>query len=229
MPYSNEQIKLWSIELRNVPHMSMGLRCKFAAFEFSEPKAKEYALQGFCRRISTLERCINNVFHILPLKNTVNPPDHDRIDAAINVQAFIFNVFGCLDNLAHVLWYQNQIVPISPRGNNREFERTQIGLVPNCTQFRKLLSQSFQEYLTAQDEWFKYLKDFRDALAHRIPIYIPRIENAENPDAAESFEPYMVHSWIESGNPLLVHPRLLTDFKIVSEVAEKVLEELARK
>ena len=35
------------------------------------------------------------------------------------------------------------------------------------------MSQPFQEYLTAADPWFEYLENYRHALAHRVPLYIP--------------------------------------------------------
>lgn len=30
-----------------------------------------------------------------------------------------------------------------------------------------------QAYLAEHDAWFEYLEDYRHALAHRIPLYIP--------------------------------------------------------
>jgi hypothetical protein len=38
---------------------------------------------------------------------------------------------------------------------------------------KQSFSQTFRDYLTSRDRWFQHLKEFRDALGHRIPLYIP--------------------------------------------------------
>jgi hypothetical protein len=40
-------------------------------------------------------------------------------------------------------------------------------------ELRSTLSAEFQAYLQTLDEWMKYVIEYRDALAHRIPLYIP--------------------------------------------------------
>lgn len=35
------------------------------------------------------------------------------------------------------------------------------------------MSTAFQDYLKSRDEWFEHVIEYRDALAHRIPLYIP--------------------------------------------------------
>jgi hypothetical protein len=38
---------------------------------------------------------------------------------------------------------------------------------------RSTLSEAFQTYLKSRDEWMEHVIEYRDALAHRIPVYIP--------------------------------------------------------
>lgn len=67
---------------------------------FNNARAREFATQGLARRLKIATRCIDRVFEILPPGRT-EIPDADKLsDATIYIQAYIFNVFGCLDNLA---------------------------------------------------------------------------------------------------------------------------------
>ncbi len=90
------------------------IRAKFATIEgrtdqiilsvtghrFQNELAREYAQHGFARRVGTLRRCIQNIFRIIP-PGTVKVPSRDRLyDGQIQVQSFIANVFGSVDNLA---------------------------------------------------------------------------------------------------------------------------------
>lgn len=104
---------------------------------------------------------------------------------------------------------------------------------------------------------FGHLKDFRDALAHRIPLYIPPF--AVDPAVADRyqdlevraqaalaagdlvtheqlsrasralarFSPVMVHALGETP-PVVFHYQLLADASTIIEIGENVLDELAR-
>jgi hypothetical protein len=108
------------------------------------------------------------------------------------------------------------------------------------------------------DKWFDNLKNFRDALAHRIPLYIvpctiPKDKEAvyhqlvvskfdalkrgdreeyqrleTERKALEAFVPWMTHSFEEKANLIDFHPTLLTDFITIEVLAQKMLQELDR-
>src|SRR3546814_11603884 len=59
----------------------------------------------------------------------------------------------------------------SPSG--QPLNRNDIGLRPKSKKVRASLPQELQDYLSGHDEWFRYLENYRDALAHRVPLYIP--------------------------------------------------------
>lgn len=179
------------------------------------------------------------------------PSDDERTDGTINIQAFLFNVFGGLDNLAHILICEKQLI----RADGKSFPSKQIGLGPDNINFRAAISSELSSYLATLDDWFGYLADFRHALAHRIPIYIPpyiitsaakdeyeRLENEkaqafiahnierafqldEAQDALGQFEPIMTHSPLESPGFIAFHREILVDFYTIEEVAEKVLDD----
>jgi hypothetical protein len=105
------------------------------------------------------------------------------------------------------------------------------------------------------DEWFDYVVEFRDALAHRIPLYIPLRVQPENVEAYNNlgrsmgealarldhneyerlhseqesllvFQPLMTHSVTEATAHIYFHGQLISDFKTIEELGRKMLVEL---
>src|SRR3546814_10916617 len=76
---------------------------------------------------------------------------------------------SAIDNLAHI-WCAEMPVT-SPSG--QPLNRNDIGLRPKSKKVRASLPQELQDYLSGHEEWFRYLENYRDALAHREPFYIP--------------------------------------------------------
>ena len=122
------------------------------------------------RRLKVLARCISNVFTEFTPERTELPSRDELSDATINVQSFVFNVFGAIDNLAWV-WMHDYIG--QKRADGTPIPDGHIGLGAKNANVRATLSKEFQDYLTTLDEWFDQLADLRHALAHRIPLYIP--------------------------------------------------------
>lgn len=217
---------------------------------YRDPRAREYATHGFLRRVKILVRCINNVFEILPPDLGNLPTDYDLSDAMIYIQAFVFNVFGSIDNLARVWVHENGLTrdgsPI-PDG--------WIGLREKNKFVRSSFSPEFQDYLKRLNGWFDNLENFRHALAHRIPLYIPpytvptdqeaayrrlvlcKMEPVMQRDADQykqaaaeqqaiaAFVPCMLHS-LEKPTPIYFHPQMLCDFRTIEDLAQQMLREL---
>jgi hypothetical protein len=226
------------------------LLLRYVAHQFADPKAKEYAHHGFARRIQTLARCIHNVFKIVP-PGAVKIPSKTRLhDAQINIQAAIGNTYGCVDNLAWV-W-------VHEHGLAQSIDRRQVGLRKHNKKVRETLSAELRVYLDSLEAWFDYLVDYRDALAHRIPVYIPpggvrpkdheaakelkarktaalnalRPYEYEQLDAEQAklfvFQPLVCHSFTEMPAPYAFHPQLIADFLTVEELGEKMLAEVTQ-
>jgi len=81
----------------------------FVERPFRNATAKEYATHGFPRRVKMLVRCVHRVFDLLPPESKEIPSDDARTDATVYIQAFVFNVFGAIDNLAWI-WVQERDV-----------------------------------------------------------------------------------------------------------------------
>jgi hypothetical protein len=132
---------------------------------FQQAKATEYFRHGFVRRMGTLMRCVDNVFALIPMDTEDVPNQNVRRDAEINIQSFFANVYGCVDNLAWVWVYE--------KGLDTKIRRNSVGLRAKHTEVRSTLSAGFQDYLVKLDPWLDYIVEYRDALAHRIPVYVP--------------------------------------------------------
>lgn len=100
---------------------------------------------------------------MLPPEKDAFPEHDDLIGATISIQAFVLNVFGALDNLA---WIWASELPL-------KVSAMKTGLGPKCKDVRASFSPGMLNYLRNLDPWFEHIVDFRDALAHRIPLYVP--------------------------------------------------------
>ncbi|MBI3452142.1 MAG: hypothetical protein HY057_04790 [Rhodospirillales bacterium] len=168
MHFSEEQIKKIGNELSTIEEKYTGLLIAYGSRNYTNKRAHEYAVHGFSRRLATLKRCIVRVFEILPPDRIDPPAPEDCVDAAIYIQAFVFNVFGCTDNLAWI-WVQEKNLT---KTDGRPIPNSQVGLRKDNSDVRQSFSPDFQRYLTGLDSWFENLENFRHALAHRIPLYI---------------------------------------------------------
>jgi hypothetical protein len=96
----------------------------------------EYAQHGYSRRMSTLARCVNRVFRLLPPEEEGLPDGENLTDAVINIQTFVFNTFGALDNLANI-WINERGVT---KTNGLALSPSQIGLGDKCELVRHSFS-----------------------------------------------------------------------------------------
>jgi hypothetical protein len=228
------------------------LLMKYVTLPLKDVTAREYATQGFPRRLGVMAHCIHNVFTTLPPEKEEIPSKTQLFDATVNIQAFLVNAFGCIDNLARIWIHEKPVT--TARG--KPLPKGEIGLAVHHTHVRTSLSQEFQDYLKTLDEWLTFMGNFRHALAHRIPLYIPpyalrpqdeaaynefeqkMIEASKNGELAEHgalaaeqqklvrFMPWMHHSYLEEGKPAVFHPQLLADFHTIEELGLKMHGEL---
>jgi hypothetical protein len=130
------------------------LLAEYLSLRLSNEAAYEYARHGFVRRLGTLKRCIENVYSICPPERNDMPKRDECLDLAINLQSFMFNVFGCIDNLAWIWVKDRQLTD----NRGRPLRDQQVGLRAGCIAVRSTFSTRFQEYLTSRDNWFTHLE-----------------------------------------------------------------------
>ena len=229
---------------------------KYKNLDLKNKTAAEYCMHGFLRRFETLKRCIENIYTICPPKRSDKLFGNDLLDVTINLQTFIFNVFGCLDNLAWIWVNEKQL----KNKKGRLLSGKAVGLMSaeHNKIVRESFSQSFQNYLDSSTPWYdEYLKSYRHALAHRIPLYIPPF--CLNPEEAKQYEmleeqkfeairqnnlqllsqinekqdrlgkfvPLTRHSNGENSLPVIFHAQILADWNTIIDIAEKFLDEFS--
>jgi len=227
--YSDLTIKLWKL------HNSL-----------KTDKAKEYLSHGVMRRMGIMMRSIENVFTIFPIERIKLLSMEELRDVDINLHAFCINIFGLLDNLAWVLIHEKQ--PAA------KIDKMSVGLYKEKTQ--EYLTEEFRRYLNSErmKKWYaEYLTNYRDALSHRIPLYVPpktltpeqasQVKQIENKitDCYKSCDLDMIeklrkeqdsigdvcflvsHAFSESKS-IVLHAQLIADFNTIEEILEKYCE-----
>lgn len=172
MGYSEEQIESFEKEYRKVCQglQDIMLRTVLAGQESTHAGVKEHLLHGAARRLSIIKKCLENIFNEFP-PTTTTPLNRDVLDdVQINLHAYVMNLYGIFDNWAWAFVYRHNLL-------QQVGGRHGVGLFhKNTTQH---LAQPLRDYLSSETitSWHeKYLKSYRDALAHRIPLYIPPAE-----------------------------------------------------
>jgi len=100
------------------------LQNRFFLRNYKSERGAEFAKHGFCRRLETLVRTIDQVYDLLPPEEQGIPDRDDVVDAAIAIQAFTMNAFGCLENIAWIWLYEKDI----KNGNGTELDQQEVGL-----------------------------------------------------------------------------------------------------
>jgi hypothetical protein len=132
-----------------------------------EEESKELFQQGFWRRLGRVKESIFNIYKIYPFyKYPKLLTERQLRNLEINLESHIINFSGCLDNLA-LIW-------------NSEKKTTQnkmdVSFFKDKFMSKSKLSDNFKKLLEKYKKNLhsEYLKGFRDGLAHRIPLYIPK-------------------------------------------------------
>lgn len=252
MHFSQNDLQELNADVSQVSSKREALQAAFTLRKYRSPLAEEYGVHGFCRRVHSLARCILNVFEAIPPDQEDVPSEGTRKDVELFIQAALFNVFGCLDNLAWVWVSEREIT----QDAGTPIPRLQVGLGPNSKIVRRSLSIELQKQLDTYADWFQHIEDFRHALAHRIPPYVPpyivsdedaelyqqldqqRHEALQNGKLKEyeeltrdfetfgTFRPIFTHSFGEKAPLIFFHPQLIADFKTIESIAEQLLMDL---
>lgn len=169
MSYTGQDAAHFMREQRSVARKLQGLMLQtvLQGEAATDARVKEHLLHGAGRRIRVLARSIENVFCLFPPTTQRPLPRNTLDDVEINLHAFVINLSGIFDNWAWAYILRHNLeAEVGGRRN--------VGLFMEAT--RKRLPSELREYLSSKESsgWHEdYLKSFRDALAHRIPPYIP--------------------------------------------------------
>lgn len=169
MPYTDEQIAHIGTEYDATLQglQNLALDCIRHGQMSADPHVQEHMLRGAGRRLSVLRRSIENIYSHFPPETKEKLPRDELSDVQINLHAFVINLYGVFDNFAWAFVLRHGL-EADVGGPN------QVGMFKAKT--RQFLPAPLKAYLEEEEtsQWFKdYLKEYRDSLAHRIPLYIP--------------------------------------------------------
>ncbi len=173
MPYDERSLKEITEKYQDTGriHDQLMLRLVSLLSKLTNDKAKEYLMQGAGRRLNIVTRCIENIFRIFPIGQTEQLARDELTDLGINLHAFFINISGLFDNLGWVFAFEHDLLGDPKDG---KLGRNDIGLFKRKNQIR--LPDPLRKYLQSGHlrAWYsEYSKNYRDALAHRIPLYVP--------------------------------------------------------
>ena len=218
---------------------------------FEDENAREFARQGFPRRLELMKQCILGSMEPFPPRISWAPSPFNILEAVIYLQAFVVNVRGCTDNLAHV-WVREKGLTGE---DGAPLAGSQVRFGPGNEAVLDSLSAEFAGRLRELGPWFEYLARFRHALEHHVPLYVPgnavsqetlrtfevmgeRIGDAElqgDHDEADrltrersvlvSFFPIVERAFGEDAKKGVIQFQMMTDFHTVAEIAERLLLE----
>ena len=152
-------------------HSNLLLKLFTLASKIKNENSREYLMEGVGRRLGILARCVYNVFKLFPVDRKELLTKDELADLYINLHAFFINISGVFDNLGWVFIYENDLFGKPKDG---KLGKCDIGLFNKKTQAH--LGPILNKYLksTSLQNWYTvYSKNYRDALAHRIPLYVP--------------------------------------------------------
>lgn len=132
----------------------------------TSPRAQEYLKYGVGRRAKVIARTLETIFNVCPPDRVEVLESDERCDLEINLHAFVINVHGLLDNLAWVTIYERSPANLPPRNEVSLFKKA----------VQQHLPEPARDYLNKEriQGWYtRYSREYRDALAHRIPLYVP--------------------------------------------------------
>lgn len=208
-------------------------------------------LHGVGRRLRILHRNIGVIFAVAYPRREGPLSDEEQVDLTLHLNSFYLHIRGCLDNLAWCLTYELGLL-----GAAKEDDRSAVQKVNlSGREFLRELESIAPEVaasLRKHSQWFQELKDLRDPVAHRIPIYaVPSVLNADEEhqyraiyqraiaakatgnltlasdlfdrlESIGSYMPYFAHSFSAKAGVRKVYPQVVDDLCILLDIVNSV-------
>ena len=128
---------------------------------------QHHLTHGFGRRVGMMQRALFGIFAVFP-PTQQTPLKPERLqEAQSHLHVFTINLAGLFDNLAWAFVLRHNLL-------DRIGDPRRVGMFKAAT--RRFFTPTLRSYLTTDPiaAWQRdYLTTYRDALAHRIPPYIP--------------------------------------------------------
>jgi hypothetical protein len=133
----------------------------------SSKVVRDYLQYGVGRRLNIIQLSMRKIYELFPPCQDEPLPEETIHEVQVYLQAFVINVSGIFDNWAWAFVFKHDLL-------EKIGGKLSVGMFLPRTQ--QCLPASLRDYVTTEPRisWHKkYMKDYRDALAHRIPLYVP--------------------------------------------------------
>jgi hypothetical protein len=172
MSYTREQALEFTVQCDAALKELLLLQARFdtASAQFQDDRIQEYLKYGVGRRCYLIGWALRNVYNSYPPEQTANLGLQGSADVQLNLHAFYINLAGAFDNMAWAFVLRHGL--FNPQQIRK---RNQVGMLQKTT--RKFLPRRILIELQSPEStaWMDtHLTDYRDALAHRIPLYLPQ-------------------------------------------------------
>lgn len=245
------QAQQLNLEYLKVYTRYQSLRFNFMYLNLKVREAERYKTFGVTRRLGILSECVENIFNIYPLNSRRNPTDKEISNLTINLQCFIFNLYGVFDDLAIIWAYESKFIEkkdnireisffINKEEDNKNQNNKKIKQNNKKIKQYNNLPESIRNLIENRKDWKKYHMDIRNAIAHRIPIYL-----AKKYDSKEDAERYNNLKTIQDEIPFSLkivysldnsediyvfnlHKQIIIDYKTLEEFIVLFMNELKK-
>lgn len=133
----------------------------------ADQNTKEYLQRGVGRRLNVIQLSLDKIYELFP-PSRAKPLSKDALnEVQVYLHAFVINLSGIFDCWAWAFVLRHGL--LAQVGGPKH-----VGMFLTRTQ--RFLPPALFSYVTTEPikSWHQdYLKSYRDALAHRIPLYIP--------------------------------------------------------
>jgi hypothetical protein len=151
-------------------HFEIIRRCVLDSPALKQAMAQKHLQEGVARRMVMMRENEERIEAIAPADRTTVLTSEEALDVNIHLNSYYLHLRGALDNLAWAIHYEHSLLGLGNEGDATV--RRQIGLFD--TRFRKALAlsvPSLNKIIANHDAWHDELREFRDPVAHRIPLY----------------------------------------------------------
>ena len=139
-------------EVASLTKRKNDLMGSYISRQYNSERTKEYSRHGFCHRLQIMAHCIEQVFGRLPPESGDVPESETVRDATVYLQAFVFNTFGSIDNLAHIWVSEKEVKKI----NGNALSPMSIGFGHKYERVMESLPEEFRHYLSDVGSWWEY-------------------------------------------------------------------------
>lgn len=181
--------------------------------------AKEHAIYGIARRLSTLRESMRFFFDHLPPDLNEEAKNNQLAQGNANLHAFLINCSGIMDNMAWLLAYHLSL------DEEMDLEKNKFDIGLFNKKFRKYLPEGVAAKVGEFDDWHRHIVGHRHPTAHRIPPYvIPYFHSTATGE--NDYTPRYIHAF-EKSHPVPLHPQFICDLGVVVELVEAFHADIA--